>query len=294
MSTENIPGCAEQRTATTLSAWRDGILDSSLDSSEAHHLEAHLAGCAACRARLAEYDDLADRLRAIPAPAPVGGYGRNPRLRSSSRRTWPRAFFPRSASQRLRVAGGLGAMAAVLLLALAFTQLFSGIRGAPTVRTSTPSATATGSSTPGVLGPLAWQARSPLPDGIRPNGMPSPSESPLFGTNFEVAPSDGTTAYACQLHPSPTGSNPPAPGTPIAARVWATHDDGRTWNPVLSIPAQPNVTVCTVNVDAHDPEVVVASSAYAFRTAPPSPDQSATNYVTFDGASTGSGCRGSN
>jgi photosystem II stability/assembly factor-like uncharacterized protein len=120
MSTDRIPACAEQRTASTLSAWRDGLLA----AADARRLEQHIAACAACRARLADYDALAAGLRTLQVPAPVGGYGRNPRLWPSSRRSTPPAFRRSPASRPHSVLPGLGALAAAFLVVVLTLVLF--------------------------------------------------------------------------------------------------------------------------------------------------------------------------
>jgi hypothetical protein len=99
----------------------------------------------------------------------------------------------------------------------------------------------------------------------------------LFGTTGMIAPSDGTTAYACAVQPPYTGGPPPT-----KSLFFATHDAGHTWSPILTIPAEHGATECIVTVDALDPGTVVASFAYAFRTVGPSPNASVT-YLSQDG-----------
>ncbi|HLZ25214.1 MAG TPA: zf-HC2 domain-containing protein [Ktedonobacterales bacterium] len=278
MSADTIPVCAEGQTAASLSEWRDGALS----PAEAERLRQHIESCAACQSRLAEYDAIADGLRAIHVPDPIGGYGRNPRLSPASVRPRSRLPLPSlTATPRLRLAGSLGAVAAVLLIALAFAQVFAGFSREPGAR-RTPTATVTLSSTPVALPPLSWQALPPLPDGVAIGGLPyllpySESGPLLFGATEMTAPSDGATAYACAMQPPYTGGSPPTKSV-----FFATHDTGQTWSPVLTIPVEHGATACIVTVDALDPETVVASSAFALRTMGPSPNTSVT-YLSQDG-----------
>lgn len=147
MSAETIPACALRLRAGTLSAWRDGALE----PDEARHVEIHIGECAACRARLAEYDALATALRAIPEPAPDGGYGRNPRLLAPSAPTTRAARTRFPLASRVRAGGGLGALAAVLLLALGFAAIFSHFSAGGAIAPQT-AVTAAASSTGGPLG----------------------------------------------------------------------------------------------------------------------------------------------
>lgn len=278
MSADKILSCTEGQTAAALSAWRDGALN----LAESERLRQHVEGCAACRARLAEYDAIADGLRAIRVPDPVGGYGRNPRLSPASGHPRSRRLpLSLSSTSRLRIAGSLGAVAAVLLIALAFAQVFASFSREPGAH-RTPTAThvtttATVSSTPVALTPLSWQALPPLPDGTAIGGPPYPiAGSLLFGTTGMAAPSDGTTAYACAVQPPYIGEAPPT-----TALFYATHDTGRSWSHILTIPAEHAATECVVAVDALDPDTVVASFAYAFRTVGPSPN-SAVTYLSQD------------
>jgi len=140
MTSEPLPGCALGLSVDDLSAWRDGALDGAATA----RLNAHIAGCAACRARLAEYDVIAQGLRAIPTPMPTHGYGRNPRVAGAAPTPRPRPAR-RAPIGRRQALGGLGAIAAVALLLLAFIQVF-GRLGAQTptaAATSTPTLLAT-------------------------------------------------------------------------------------------------------------------------------------------------------
>lgn len=111
MNADTILGCALALSPAVLSAWRDDALP----GAEAARVAAHIPTCAACQVRLADYDELARGLAAIRVPEPVGGYGRNPRTRAGN--IGNRGRGP-------KLVGGLGALAAVALLALAFAQVF--------------------------------------------------------------------------------------------------------------------------------------------------------------------------
>jgi virginiamycin B lyase len=111
MSDAMIPGCALGVSVHTLSAWRD----LALPAQEQERMRAHIAGCASCQRRLAQYDAVARALRILPTPEPVGGYGRNPRLTQHS----PGRVLRWS---RLRLRNGppmsLNSLAAILIIAL--------------------------------------------------------------------------------------------------------------------------------------------------------------------------------
>lgn len=271
MSADTIPSCADGQTAATLSHWRDGALS----PIESEHMSQHVAGCAACRARLADYEAIADGLRAIRVPDPRGDYGRDPRSAPVPRRA--RSWQPLRATPRWHVAGGLGAVAAVLLVALAFAQVFAGLHNrAVGVRTPTtlhtPTAptgtsTATVSPTPVALQPLAWQAHQSLPDGI--------NSSAYYGV-FTLANADGNDAYACDVTPPPADGQP---ATTAQTRVWMTHDSGTHWKLTLTFNGPTDASSCVVTTDDYDRNLVVAAASYAFRAAPPSPNHSIT-YVS--------------
>src|SRR5260370_32955336 len=118
MSPDTVPGCAERLSVTMLNEWRDGILD----PAQTQQLNRHLSSCVVCQAQLGEYATLATALRSIRTPEPVHGYGHNPRLRALA----PADQRGRASHRvRLRLVSGLGAVAAVLVVALAFAQIFA-------------------------------------------------------------------------------------------------------------------------------------------------------------------------
>jgi hypothetical protein len=124
MSRERIAGCTLALPIDTLSAWRDGALL----AAEMAQVDAHLPGCAACRARLAEYDAVAHALRLLAVPEPVGGYGHNPRrwqIGAADRerphvRTLPHGMGPARSRDgvRPRLRATVEVVAALLLVSL--------------------------------------------------------------------------------------------------------------------------------------------------------------------------------
>ncbi|MGO8948335.1 MAG: DUF4232 domain-containing protein [Ktedonobacterales bacterium] len=132
MTTDAVPGCALEVSSATLSVWRDGALP----PAEIQRIQAHIPDCTACQGRLAEYESIAYQLAAIRVPEPVGGYGQSPRL-------GPAANRGDNGRRPFRFAGGLGALAAAVLVTLLFAQLFHSMGGR-----TTPTATATSHPAP--------------------------------------------------------------------------------------------------------------------------------------------------
>jgi Putative zinc-finger len=258
MSVESIPACPLALTPADLSAWRDGVLD----RGEAQRIEAHLVGCAGCRERLEEYEAIAAGLRAIRVLDPIEGYGRNPRLQPQ------RTQRIRLGLPCRRLLGGIGALAAALLVALAFAQVFSSFgRHVTALRTPVPSVTP--SSTPTALPTLTL----PWKPATFPPGFTYSAAYP----NLSIVPTDGLVAYACVLSPRGQGLIP---------HLWQTRDRGLGWTQVFSGQVvRVETNTCTMYADAFNPQVAVVSAAWAFHTAPPSPNGS-TSYTTFDGGST--------
>lgn len=146
MMTEPLTGCALSLRAEDLSAWRDGALD----EKTLARLGAHIPTCAVCLTRLAAYDALAASLRAIPTPEPSRGFGHNPRLDgevTAEVETRPVARPIPLGSARRRALTGLGAVAAIILVTVAFAQIFGRLGGrlptaSGTVTSASPTATA--------------------------------------------------------------------------------------------------------------------------------------------------------
>lgn len=124
----------------TLSAWRDAALD----ARETERLRIHAAECSSCRARLDEYETLGAALRSERAPEPDERLWIELSERISGGRQSSQWHVPIYSTPR-RVFGGIGAVAAVLLLALGFAALHgligsNGPSAAPTVSATATSA----------------------------------------------------------------------------------------------------------------------------------------------------------
>ncbi len=150
MSAAGTPVCAEAIGDETLAFWRDGFLR---DAGMARRLDAHTPGCASCQRRLAAMESFgaAVRRQRIPDPDPllwrrlearmVGGSGRASLLFGMNARTFTVGAM----------LSAIGAVAAVVLIAVSFLTLFSTVRppGAPSdIFTRQASATATANAFP--------------------------------------------------------------------------------------------------------------------------------------------------
>src|SRR5260370_4888129 len=136
MSSNTAPECPLGLTTEDLSGWRDG----DLPPDRMRHVEAHVAECGACQQRLARFEPTASGLRAIPEPALDV-----PHFWAGLRAQYPSKCQHRRLGQTggRRTLIGLAAVAAALLIALGFAQLFA-LRGTElNARTTTTAATAT-------------------------------------------------------------------------------------------------------------------------------------------------------
>lgn len=276
MSDDTITECPLALTPEDLSRFRDG----DLSSSRAHELEDHLATCAACRARLAEYVDIGSGLRAIPEPAlddsrfwrEVEARARDRRPARSAGRVMPRHTF-----------AGLGAVAAMLLVAMAFVQLFAS-RGGSTARvsstaTASPSATSAPTATVAPAHPVTWRQLS-FPDawpqsngaGVTPSaGGGVPYASAILG--FTAA--DPNILYACVS---------PQNATSTVYTIWTSRDRGVTWARAGSIPSR-QPAQCKIIVDSTDARnAIVRLSWYEPGASPMQPSGNA--FATDDGGQT--------
>lgn len=247
-----------------VAAWHDGALD----APAAEQLAAHVATCAACQAHLADFERAERLVRDERVPEP------DPRLWEALR-----AASARRAARYARLPlGGLGAVAAVVLLALGFTFLFRMLGSRP-VTTVAPTASATiahpsptASSTPPPTStsppvtkgtPLNWQAVS-LPPGF--------TASHTLTNILTPSPADGRTAYACFFPQDAPDGAPP--------HLWATHDAAQTWTP-LTVPAVGTVRSFELVADDRLPNTfAIGVSADA----PPGPEDQF--YITADGGAT--------
>jgi putative zinc finger protein len=170
--------CAEGVAPDRLSALRD----QALPAGEAERLREHIAGCAACRARMADFDQIAGALRAQreldPGDRILDGVHARLARRSGQARGWRAAW---DAGGGRRVWAGLAALAPVAALILLFVYVFAGIGRAPLasptptavvatptptwfkqiVPTATPALVQVPSFTPSVPAAQAWPTFKP-------------------------------------------------------------------------------------------------------------------------------------
>src|SRR5690348_5041312 len=189
MTTANA-SCPLTIAPTTIAAWRDGALS----SGESARIAAHVSGCEACRREIALYESLDDALRRQPAPQSDG------RLWQAVRAGMDSTRGTRNSRRAVpHVAGATSALAALLLLALGFAQLFHA-RGSVTFHPSSTATTVQGTPTPlPTAGPALPAVRV-----ASPNWQPGkfPTSGITFGErsddifSFGVASTNGNIAYA--------------------------------------------------------------------------------------------------
>ena len=247
MSPDSVPGCALEVSSATLSAWRDGALP----PAETQRIRDHIAECPACRDVLAEYEAIAGKLAAIRVPEPVGGYGQSPRVR-------PPANRGDNGRRPLTFAGGLGALAAVMLLTLLFAQLFHSM-GARTTHTANTNPTATATSHP----------VANLPPGLTPGVLdtrpvPAGWTRVLDGQDFNgiaTSPADPRTLAGCPLPAQLAAVAAAAPPVLVLST-----DGGVTWQS-HPIPGADQTTSCAVFADTeHAGTFIVDTNDAAYET----------------------------
>lgn len=236
--------CTEGITPATLASWRDGALS----ADEAERVAVHVPECPACRAELATHDRLDVALRRMVAPEPDG------RLWRAVRDGMNRGRGQRRAEVRApRLAGGIGAVAAVVLLALGFAQVLryhttTSVRiSATAIATSTPQGTPT--PLPTAI-PPAPAVNGPRPDWQQAQ-LPAPLDDQHF-LMFAIAPNDGETAYACRVVSDGNGGTLTFYRTTDRALHWAKLTDVQVKQSSVSIK-------CYVQVDAQDANRVLMS-----------------------------------
>jgi len=244
MSAAGTPVCAEAIGDETLAFWRDGFLR---DAGTARRLEAHAPGCASCQRRLAAMESFgaAVRQQRIPNSDPLLWRRLEARLADGS----SRASLIFGINARTFTAGAMvsaiGAVAAVVLIAVSFLTLFSTIRppGAP-IDIFTRQASATATAKPSPTPSLGWRA------GSLPADFATQPQQPTLA----VAPSDGRIAYTCLLTPVSGGTRP---------AIWRTDDRAATWARVgvLSI-TRSDLLSCALLLDEGEPGIAVASVSY--------------------------------
>lgn len=243
MSTITPPTCDLGLTRETVAAWHDGVLA----AAEAERLAAHVATCPACRAHRADFEEAERLVREERVPEP------DQRLWDSVRAAVPDRSSGRVFNWRMPpMVAGLGAVAAVLLLALGFALLFRTL-GARPITTVAPTATATTArpSPTASSTPLPTSTPSPITQGTPLQWQAVALPPGMTGINREDAlvasPADGATAYACFVAPN---------GAAFEAQVWVTHDTAQSWSRVAT-PATGALGSCSLVVDDAQPSVVV-------------------------------------
>ena len=248
MTTANA-SCPLGISRTTIAAWRDGALS----GDEAARIAAHVTSCEACRREIALYESLDNALRRQPVPQNDG------RLWHAVRAGMASSRGTRNTRQTVRrVAGATSALAAVLLLALGFAQLFQA-RGNMTVH---PSATATvvrGTPTPlptaGPVSPAVRVAALNWQSGNFPTSGITFGERSDDILSFGVASTDGNIAYACYSQTSNTAGHVNSQIT-----IYRTSDRAVHWTRLAQIPwPDAQTSECVVQVDALDSSRVLVN-----------------------------------
>lgn len=213
MANETL-ACAEGVAPERLSALRD----ETLPAGEAQRLRTHIAGCAACRACLADYGALGDALRQQRELEPGGRIVEGVRARLATQAR-PRARLRLPARTSRRLWAGLAALAPVAAIILLFVYVFGGLAshgrpatantpsvtaptpvptnqyGKPTYPTATPALVSLPPMTPSVSASAAWGALSPVATYQTPNvantafsiDALSPDATTLVGTELAHA-----------------------------------------------------------------------------------------------------------
>ena len=246
MPTTNA-SCPLDLTPTTIAAWRDGALP----ADESARIAAHVPGCPACQREIVRLEALDETLRRQPVPTSDSSLWRDVRARMANHRG---VHSHANRQTTRRIVGAASALAAVLLLALGFAQLFR-LHGA--VTGVHPGATATIQGTPTPL-PTAIPASPAIPDktitiqaaNLPVQGVRFDDKSPDILT-FGVAATDGATAYACYSTSDQTGSR-------IA--IYRTSDRAIHWTRLAQFPVPRFQTSdCLVQVNTLDASSVLVN-----------------------------------
>ncbi len=254
MTTANA-SCPLSISPATIAAWRDGALP----SDKAARIAAHVSGCEACRRVIALYESLDNALRRQPVPQSDGRLWRGVRAGMTS------AHRTRNTRRTVRrVAGATSALAAVLLLALGFAQLFQA-RGNVTYHPSSTATVVQGTPTPlPTAGPV-----SPALRVAAPNWQPGnfPTSGITFGDKsddiltFGVASTNGNIAYACYSQTNQIRQAPNAPAQ-ISSQItiYRTSDRAVHWMRLAQFPwPDAQTSDCEVQVDALDSSRVLVN-----------------------------------
>ena len=271
MNADIIPACPLALTADDLSRFRD----SDTPAGRGRVIEDHLTSCAACRARLAEFDHIGTGLRAIPEPAlDDDRFWREVEARASGRRLASAA----SRAHLRHTFTGLGAVAAALLVAIAFNQLLASHSG-PKV---TASSTATNPPSPTIapVRAVTWKQLAFPITWDHPNGSATPgAATPTIGSGVTYSnatlgftAADSNIVYACVSH-FDTGS--------AIYTIWISRDRGATWSRAGALPSNQQAG-CEFIVDSADAQkAVVRLSWYQHGASPLQP--SGLDFATTDG-----------
>jgi hypothetical protein len=218
MTDEYAPACEHGIPAYALSAWRDG----DLPEAEQRRVGDHVAGCPACRTRLADYEALIAALRRQRVPVTDARLWQRVSARAAAASPSP----VRVAVTRHPLAVALstaGILAALLALVLGFAHL------------------------------LSQAPRSSPPASIK--GWTLATFPPGFTLDFpSLVVVDGDTAYACvtalaineQQKPTVQGG---------ATQFWVTHNRGVSWTRRADLPIL-NINQCQLTVDDLDPNII--------------------------------------
>jgi len=250
MSIEIAPACALGLTRDDLSGWRDGFLG----VAERERIRAHVATCAACGERLADFDAIAHELRRQRVPEPdarlwtaVQSAATRPRLAVLPPRMPRMPKMPQPPPKQAW--GALGAVAAILLVVVGFARLLY------VEQPQQPK------------NPLVWhEVKMPVGQTV---------QATYAYTGVGLAPG-GRTAYAC---------NTPASSKNIED-IWLTRDAGANWQrstkAVPQLPSGGIPTSCSMLADAGDSTIVVAIFS-ADKPGPQAGQRNEEAYVTLDG-----------
>jgi Putative zinc-finger len=254
--------CALGISGRTLSDYRSG----GLAEKEAARLQAHIAVCEVCQARLASYEQMAQALRQQLEP---GGHAELWQLvrASITAEARPATSFRgeavrlplRRAQQRQRVWTSLGSLAAILALSVGFLAVFATHRG--TQPTNTPKVYHSGN--------LTWKMLT-VPKGF-PN-VDQVTDQQRTASFPLVAQSDGRVAYACQANKRYVSS----------PTVWATTDAGASWSVITPSHIPADTGGCGITVDSNNAKTLAVLFYPAWPSAEFTPPDQWTTYVSFD------------
>ncbi len=217
-----VSQCPAAMPAEMLAAWHDNALD----AAATERVRAHVAGCRACQAYLAEYQANIRRLRRFDAPE------MGPRVWQGVQSRIARSRRPLSRARALWA--GCGAVVAVIALVALFATVLSNAGGSHPIsvtptRAATTTAVPTRTATPHPS--LPWQA------------VPAIS----FAGSLQFAASPPAIGYACGTTNKSAGNH--------AIMLSVTRDGGQTWQSPAATPA--TGAICGVTVSPLNPRDIV-------------------------------------